>query len=361
MPIDPRPSADALATPIGEERLQYNLRGVRARQERLRVRRAQLRASAVTALLLLGGLAFWQAGSHRPERPVAALNPQDNGPARLGAAPANYKAVDVRLDDGSRIFVSEGARVSLAEQSKARTRSVLLSGWARYEVTPGLPRVFEVEAGPITVVVIGTGFTVARQGDAARVKVHHGRVLVRSSLLPEGGVELGAGENVEVVRLPAPPAVPPVVDVPVAEAPLPQGRLAKHVTAASLQSTLERADALRLQRRWGDAADVLRNALRSAKRDPDVGIVLLTLAQLELDALRTPALAAKHFDEAVASASLPPALHEHALALSAQAHARAGAGAEANRRAEAYRAAFPRGQYLGLIQGALGQGASATP
>ncbi|MFM2419573.1 MAG: hypothetical protein RL385_4296 [Pseudomonadota bacterium] len=361
MPIDPRPSADALATPIGDERLQYNLQGVRTRQERLRVRRAQLRASAVTALLLLGAVAIRQTAMYGPQQVAPALVAQGSGLERLGEPPVSAPAEEVRLADGSRIFAGRGAHVSVAEQSKVRTRSVLHGGWARYEVTPGLARAFEVEAGPLTVLVVGTGFTVARHGDAARVKVHHGRVLVKSSLLPEGGVELGAGEDVNVERIPAQAAESPVADLPAVALPHPPERIAQRVTPSSLHTILARADALRMQKRWKAAAALLRSALTPASRDPDMGLLLLTLAQLELDSLDAPGLAAKHFDEAVASASLPPALQEHAMALSAQAYARAGAKAEADRRAEAYRTAYPRGRYLGLIRGALGQGPSTSP
>lgn len=361
MASDERDAVAALAAPIAEQRLRRNLQGVRARQERRRLRMAQLRASALTALSFAAALGLFLAlrapAAGVPRAPVALGDPR--APARLGEHPKSERAESVALRDGSRVHLGRGARLALAESDERHQRSVLHAGWARFDVVPGLARVFEVQAGPVEVVVVGTSFTVARDGERARVAVHHGRVRVKSALVPEGEITLGAGEHVEVQGVPAePPSVSPEARL-AAESPAREA--APRAAALSVRAAMERADELRVQKRWRLAAAVLRAAHAAHASDPDAGLLLITLAQLELDTLESPAAAATHYARAVSLGTLPTTLHEEAMARAVVAWLAAGDRPRAEQAARAYAQSFPQGGFREVVRAALATGAPETP
>lgn len=123
--------------------------------------------------------------------------------AEGGAVRERFAAVaalggDVRFDDGSRITVEPGTELESLTNSGTEHRVLLHRGRARFEVEPGGPRRWIVEAGHASVEVIGTVFTVERAGGDVIVEVERGRVMVRSERLPEGLRILGAAERVRV-------------------------------------------------------------------------------------------------------------------------------------------------------------------
>lgn len=98
------------------------------------------------------------------------------------------------LADGSEVALA-GASALAADLGGDARRLKLLRGAAYFEVVPDPERPFTVTAGEVTVTVRGTGFAIARDGEATTVAVAHGRVEV------EAGGEttvLGGGRKVEI-------------------------------------------------------------------------------------------------------------------------------------------------------------------
>lgn len=101
----------------------------------------------------------------------------------------------VAFDDGSKIFLAEHTRVEpLSNEGKAFV-TALRTGRARFSVVPGGPRKWLVEAGDVSVEVVGTEFVVTRSASGVLVEVQRGIVEVRGRV-PGGAVRLLAGQSV---------------------------------------------------------------------------------------------------------------------------------------------------------------------
>jgi len=98
----------------------------------------------------------------------------------------------VRLSDGSTATpIEPNAIVVVVEASETRATMRLTRGAARFEVAHRAGRTFRVEAGDVSILVLGTTFTVARSAGGARVTVEAGRVRV---LWQGRYADLGAGD-----------------------------------------------------------------------------------------------------------------------------------------------------------------------
>jgi hypothetical protein len=119
------------------------------------------------------------------------------------------------FSDGSRVQLGARAEIALSKLAPAEARLELASGHVDATIRKGTGRAWTFAAGPYSVRVVGTAFTV--DWDAGNrffaVKVREGKVLVTGNDLREGGVLLGPGERLE--RKASPPAV--------AEAPVEPG------------------------------------------------------------------------------------------------------------------------------------------
>src|SRR5207244_65491 len=96
---------------------------------------------------------------------------------------ASVPAATARLDDGTTVSPL-GAETSIAWRQISPSRVVvgLDRGRIRCEVHPNPARVFRVEAGNVTIEVLGTAFDVERLPDeTVRVSVDRGLVRVTSS------------------------------------------------------------------------------------------------------------------------------------------------------------------------------------
>lgn len=159
----------------------------RARARRRQLARAGVATVAIAAAALIG---------------LVIARPVIGGPGRDEHAGAPSPALAVQDESSGVLRFPEGSSVTpLAPDTEVLVEAVrdgaieldLARGTARFDVTPGLPRAFRVQAGLTTVSVVGTRFVVRREGDGAVVEVQEGRVHVTWS--PDGDAYVAAGER----------------------------------------------------------------------------------------------------------------------------------------------------------------------
>lgn len=97
----------------------------------------------------------------------------------------------VPMQDGSKITLNTDSAVRVEVTETAR-RVDLKQGEAFFEVVPDAKRSFVVNAGSRSVVVLGTRFSVRREGGEIQVQVTEGKVRIENGD-PGGAVELVAG------------------------------------------------------------------------------------------------------------------------------------------------------------------------
>lgn len=346
---------------------------------------------------------------------VLFLRQSGNAPAALrveGGAPlptAVALTQAVTLDDGSCVGISGGTLVPLANDGKA-IRFSLPRGQATFDVVPGGPRTWTVDAGLVTVTVLGTRFDVTRGEHDARVSVERGKVLVTGKGIPGGEVVLTAGEHVEVndgSAAPAPsatltppsdaadaevspgpaprqaPSVAPATPGPTAALPSPlappsassttspedawhpladRGKYAEAYAtlgkegvarearrAERPEDLLQVADVARLSGHPADAVLPLERLLANHPTSKAAPQAAFTLGKIELDALGRPGRAAAAFEKAI-SLGVPAALKEDAFARRVEAYAKAGDPSKARTARNAYESAFPNGRYTESVQ-----------
>lgn len=362
-------------------------RSARFRVERgLGRRRAYVKAfggATLVVVALVLGLAGYQRFYAEPAS--AARDARPDGPELL------------RLTDGSLVTgVSREARVEPVEVTPHLVRLRLRTGSARFDVARREDRRFQVQAGDVTVTVLGTAFTVQLAGDSVRVRVERGRVDVAWAGVHR---ELGAGEELVAAaeaRAPAPPAarnvetpVPSALEAPppneVAEgtvieldelpapaaaptAPTLTGSVSSRVSWRTLaqdgdyRGAFERmtehgpnavrdepgdllfaADVARLSGHPDLAVKKLERVLRAHASDSRAPLAAFTLGRTLLDSLGRPREAAETFAKA---RMLAPggALSQDALAREVESWSRAGESGLARARALEYVERYPNGR-----------------
>jgi transmembrane sensor len=267
-----------MTSPIREELRDVSTE-VRARQnwEAIRVRRSprtkQRVAWAAISLAAVGALAsLWFVRG-------------DSGALRTSADVVwreGVRGARVAFADGSSIDARRG-ELELLENERDRLRVWLRDGAATFDVTPGGTRRWIVEAGSVTVEVMGTRFDVRVVEERVRVDVGRGRVFVRGPTVPRGGVMLGAGESVEASVADLGAALSPRSEVagPLASSPRPRSAESEATSpergdtrprrardASELQaSALDRADTLRAQGRAREAIHELISVADDPRTD----------------------------------------------------------------------------------------------
>jgi transmembrane sensor len=373
------------------DRLVAGARRKRVRRVLARAGGGALLAGVAAAVLLLGrggggpaplavravdGVTRWSA----PESPRSSPSPT--------AAAAATRVL--RLADGSSATPADDrGTLAVIEDTPRRVVLDLVAGRARFDVVPARERAFIVQAGDVTVTVVGTVFSVDRVADRIGIGVERGRVLVDWGV---GRRSLGAGEtgwfpplvvgaspplpgtrvrHARVARAaPVPPApdapVPPAPDAPVETVPLPRpapsapGAPAPPPAAASArEETAEHlfaaADAARREGRADDAARVLGRLVARHRTDPRAPLAAFTLGRVLLKDLGRPREAATAFADARALAPSGP-FAEDALAREAEAWSRAGQAEQARARARAYLELHPDGRRVGAMKALAGDG-----
>jgi transmembrane sensor len=144
-------------------------------------------AFALTTLVAALALVVWLR--LEPAGPLLARGAQLPSTLVSEKAPAV-----VELSDGSRITLDADGRIDVLGNDKRTFVTTLRRGTAHFEVEPGGPRRWVVEAGLVSVEVVGTGFTVERGDDQVTVTVDHGVVLVRGEF-PGSERRLTAGQS----------------------------------------------------------------------------------------------------------------------------------------------------------------------
>jgi transmembrane sensor len=352
-------------------------RGVQERRERRsRARKRSAWMAAFVASVAAAVLAF-SFESRRlapaPAAPVAgALRIEGSDWGESGNPDGEPRSV--QLTDGSRIVLAPGARVQPLENSGRSVVVLLREGRAVFDVKPGGPRKWSIEAGLATVEVVGTRFTVTRASDRVIVEVEHGVVVVRSERVANHVQRLVAGERLEIAA-PEAPLVPPAaqtaverVERPAAQAPaqkptraeeapdwndlahrgdyagayaqLGADGFAERARTADVEQVLALADVARFSGHPADAVAPLRRVMSQYASDPRAALAAFTLGRLELDQLGNPAAAAQAFERSIAL-HLSDALLEDAYIRLIEARARSGDRHAAHEAWAAYHERFP--------------------
>lgn len=332
-------SAGARIDPgLSDRDVERLVSGARRRRHRgFSTRRVLVAAGAAAALALVLGVAM----SHRAPRPRAP---------EVAAAPRPAPASRVlRLSDGSTAAPLDAQTdIELLEERPDRVRLSLARGRARFEVTPQPKRAFMVRAGDVTVVVVGTVFTVERVADRVGVAVQRGTVRVEWA---DGAALVNAGQSGWYPPLAA--AVPSSharrnrTASPAAAAPAVRDE--KEAAAELLLA----ADRARLAGRGEDGAELLRRLLREYPDDPRAPLAAFTLGRLLLMELGRPGEAAAAFAETRRLAPQGP-FAEDALAREVEALGKAGRSAEAQARAQEYQRLYPNGRRTATVRAAGG-------
>lgn len=94
------------------------------------------------------------------------------------------------LPDGSVAQIAPGSEISYAEKFKGKTRTIILKGNGAFDVTFDPDKPFVVEAGPVTITVLGTSFHVSENDSLIIVQVTSGKVNME-----EGGKNIVIAAN----------------------------------------------------------------------------------------------------------------------------------------------------------------------
>ena len=97
------------------------------------------------------------------------------------------------LSDGSIVTLNKNTALNYPASFKAKTRTVKLKGEAFFKVTPDKTKPFIIDAGNVTITVVGTAFNVKNYDSTTQVIVESGIVKVSSG---DQMIELHKGEQV---------------------------------------------------------------------------------------------------------------------------------------------------------------------
>ncbi|WP_320197499.1 FecR family protein [Agrobacterium sp. rho-13.3] len=88
---------------------------------------------------------------------------------------ATAQTREVVLADGSKVFLSPASALAV-DFSSGERKVRLLEGEAYFDVAPDTTKPFRVEAGKLTVAVLGTAFNVSLTGENTQIGLEHGSV-----------------------------------------------------------------------------------------------------------------------------------------------------------------------------------------
>lgn len=277
------------------------------------------------------------------------------------------------LVDGSRVAKLDALSIVRVQEATTHRAVVeVVRGGARFDVTHRAGRPFRVLAGPVTVDVVGTEFTVERIEPRVRVAVLRGRVRVTSegqaAYVSEG--ETGVFPRVQSEPAPSALASPVVAKAQPAVAAEAQSgatpawrQLAGERKFAEARSVLElrawavpsnaadlllAADVARQAGVPAKAMPLLRRFIQEFPSDPRASAAAFTLGKT-LMAAGSARDAARAFARA-GQLDNGGAISEDALAREVEALAEAGDAEHAKRRAQTYLERYPSGLRLDAVR-----------
>ncbi len=251
-------------------------------------RLAVLTALLMVALTVVGGLRMLGSWP-RPREASAELLLESGEPFR-GIHPSDSGAAS---DRGRALFSDGSSIVALAAGTQLEPLAIsgtdvvlhLVEGSVLIQVNKGGPRRWRVEAGALSVEVVGTTFEVSRRRDRSRVSVSEGVVLVRGASIPDGIRKVAAGEHVEVVAQAAKEGLAPRLDLPSDQTAQPPDSTPAKRASRELQPAaadlMDQFDKARAEGKWGSAQVALESLLRRFPSDPQVGLAAYQLAILK--------------------------------------------------------------------------------
>lgn len=113
---------------------------------------------------------------------------------------ADTAVKEVRLQDGSQVFLRKGATLKYPKKFEENSRNVSLTGEAFFEVTHDPSKPFRIKAEQAAVEVVGTSFTVNTNHDSVALVVKTGRVKFGADQSNAEIVLVSAGERASLVR-----------------------------------------------------------------------------------------------------------------------------------------------------------------
>jgi len=324
------PWSRALTRDVDARAIEAGWQRVRARRARPRLARAPFAAAAVLAVAALLFVLL------RPSpAPVAvAVVP---GPLTMPAAWTADADMTTAFEDGSHVDVAAGSNMRALGSDGAHVDLAIDRGSVTFDIKPGGPRAWRIDAGDVAVRVLGTRFVVERHDRTVDVRVERGKVSVEGARVPNGARVLTAGESIHVAD--AAPVTPD--SLPSVKPTAPTAKKAS-ATPAVDTDLMAQADAARREGRPRDAVALLTKVVE--KKDARAPLAAFTLAKIEADDLGDEATAATWFERA-AGLGLPSGLDEEALARAVECSAKAGKKSDASRLAERYAARFPTGRH----------------
>jgi transmembrane sensor len=234
----------------------------------------------------------------------------------------------VTFEDGSTLTaVTTDTLVEPLAMTERDVTLRLVSGVVDVSVAKGGGRKWTIEAGELSVEVVGTQFTVSRTFQQSAVTVKEGVVLVRSPKLTDGAQRLSAGNSVQFA-----------LHEPNTE-----------TAAASLEALQDKADAARQAGDLRAASAHLQRLLRSFPKDARTGVAAFQLALVtqQLGAPVTQVVAA--FETALTKAH-GQSLRQDCYWRLVLALEHAGQTQRARERAEQSLSAYPKGRYAGELK-----------
>lgn len=375
--------ADASEATLARQRARFVLAATST--PRRSIRRAALPLGV--ALAAAAGAVFFAV---RRAPPAAITARVGDDAVRAGQwVDAGAAPLELRFGDGSRVSLSPHTQARI-ERLDARGAALLIErGSAQASVRHTATSSWRFSAGPYSVDVTGTAFSVAWEPSSGRfdLAMREGRVVLRGPRCAEGiavrdrdevhadtvarALTLGPLPRVEVAVAPAPAVMGPTPQVPIpVEAPAPERAVrtprgghhpaaerAAHAPAAVVEvdeasAMLREADALRVASQGMRARELLLDVRHRFGGTAAAARAAFVLGVLSLETFHAPAEAARWF-ELYLRESPDGALAREALGRRVQSLHLAGDDAGAREAAERYLARDPDGPFSPFARGIL--------
>lgn len=128
------------------------------------------RSAAAILLVCVIGLTFYSQNSPKVQENLYST-----------VITAEKPLQKVTLEDGTSIWLKQGAQVKIADTYNKNKREVLLTGNAYFDVAKNQEKPFIIHSNEVDIKVLGTSFSVINDASNLTVAVKSGKVDVRSS------------------------------------------------------------------------------------------------------------------------------------------------------------------------------------